>query len=210
MDVNDLKGLFADVNKRMNAALDHVKHELAGVRTGRASTALLDHVHVEAYGAQMPLNQPLVTDASALTVPQPAGASLPIGRQRFRLIVTDNSGNESQPVERLFIVIDNVAPTAAIDAPGTVVQGQAFQLSGARSFDNSRIASYRWTRISGSSQGPMGIGQILATDIPTFNVSQSAANAYGPGRQVFRLVVIDDSANQSQPVDFGVNVTAPL
>ena len=36
MDVNDLKGLFVEVNKRMNAATDHVRHELSGVRTGRA------------------------------------------------------------------------------------------------------------------------------------------------------------------------------
>ena len=50
MDVNDLKGLFSEVSKRMDVALEHVKHELAGVRTGRASTALLDHVQVEAYG----------------------------------------------------------------------------------------------------------------------------------------------------------------
>jgi ribosome recycling factor len=48
MDVNDLKGLFLEVNKRMNAALDHVKHELAGVRTGRASVGILEHVQVEA------------------------------------------------------------------------------------------------------------------------------------------------------------------
>ena len=45
MDVNDLKGLFAEVNKRMNGAMDHVRHELAGVRTvlnsrRMASTAL--------------------------------------------------------------------------------------------------------------------------------------------------------------------------
>ena len=66
MDVNDLKGLFAEVNKRMNAALDHVKHELAGVRTGRASTALLDHVHVEAYGTKMPMNQ-----VATLSIPEP-------------------------------------------------------------------------------------------------------------------------------------------
>ena len=46
MDVNDLKGLFVEVSKRMDVALQHVKHELAGVRTGRASTALLDHVQV--------------------------------------------------------------------------------------------------------------------------------------------------------------------
>jgi ribosome recycling factor len=66
MDVNDLKGLFAEVNKRMHAALDHVKHELAGVRTGRASTALLDHVHVEAYGTKMPMNQ-----VATLSIPEP-------------------------------------------------------------------------------------------------------------------------------------------
>src|ERR671912_1727036 len=66
MDVNDLKGLFAEVNKRMGVALEHVKHELAGVRTGRASTALLDHVHVEAYGTKMPMNQ-----VATLSVPEP-------------------------------------------------------------------------------------------------------------------------------------------
>src|SRR5436309_2739882 len=52
MDVTDLKGLYAEVNKRMNAALEHVRHELAGVRTGRASVAILDSVHVEAYGSK--------------------------------------------------------------------------------------------------------------------------------------------------------------
>src|SRR5467141_1015766 len=67
MDVNDLKGLFAEVNKRMNTALDHVKHELAGVRTGRASVTILDVVHVEAYGSKMPLNQ-----LAGLSVPEPA------------------------------------------------------------------------------------------------------------------------------------------
>jgi ribosome recycling factor len=67
MDVNDLKGLFAEVAKRMTVALEHVKHELAGVRTGRASVAILDSVHVEAYGSRMPLNQ-----LAGLSVPEPA------------------------------------------------------------------------------------------------------------------------------------------
>jgi ribosome recycling factor len=66
MDVNDLKSLFGEVSKRMNAALDHVKHELAGVRTGRASVTILDAVHVEAYGSKMPLNQ-----LAGLSVPEP-------------------------------------------------------------------------------------------------------------------------------------------
>jgi ribosome recycling factor len=66
MDVNDLKGLFAEVKKRMDTAMEHVRHELAAVRTGRASVAVLDPVHVEAYGARMPLNQ-----VASLSVPEP-------------------------------------------------------------------------------------------------------------------------------------------
>ena len=67
MDVNDLKGLFAETSKRMNASLEHVRHELGGVRTGRASVTLLDAVHVEAYGSRMPLNQ-----LAGLSIPEPS------------------------------------------------------------------------------------------------------------------------------------------
>ena len=66
MDVSDLKGIFGEVNKKMDGILEHVKHELAGVRTGRASTALLDHVQVEAYGTKVPLNQ-----VAGLSIPEP-------------------------------------------------------------------------------------------------------------------------------------------
>jgi ribosome recycling factor len=66
MDVNDLKSLNAEVSKRMDAALEHVKHELGGVRTGRAAVTMLDGVHVEAYGTKMPLNQ-----VAGLSVPEP-------------------------------------------------------------------------------------------------------------------------------------------
>jgi ribosome recycling factor len=66
MDVTDLKGLFAEVAKRMKAAIDHLHHEFAGVRTGRASVTILDNVHVEAYGSKMPLNQ-----VAGLSIPEP-------------------------------------------------------------------------------------------------------------------------------------------
>ena len=66
MDVSDLKGLFAEVDKRMNVAIEHARHELAGVRTGRASINILDAVHVDAYGTSMPLNQ-----VASLSVPEP-------------------------------------------------------------------------------------------------------------------------------------------
>src|SRR4051812_23015583 len=67
MDASDIKTLIAEVNKRMNSTLEHVRHELAGVRTGRASVTILDSVHVEAYGAKMPLNQ-----VAGLSVPEPS------------------------------------------------------------------------------------------------------------------------------------------
>jgi ribosome recycling factor len=67
MDVNDLKGLYAEVKKRMDAALERVRHDLANVRTGRASTGMLEVVHVEAYGARVPLNQ-----VASLSVPEPS------------------------------------------------------------------------------------------------------------------------------------------
>lgn len=67
MDVNDLKGLFAETTKRMTTSVEHVRHELAGVRTGRASVTILDPVHVDAYGSKMPLNQ-----LASLSIPEPS------------------------------------------------------------------------------------------------------------------------------------------
>jgi ribosome recycling factor len=66
MDVSDLKSLFGEVKKRMDAQIDHVRRELGGVRTGRASVTILDTVHVEAYGSPMPLNQ-----VASMSVPEP-------------------------------------------------------------------------------------------------------------------------------------------
>ena len=66
MDVTDLKSLYADLKKRMDQVIDHLRTELAGVRTGRATINILDPVHVEAYGSRMPLNQ-----VATLSVPDP-------------------------------------------------------------------------------------------------------------------------------------------
>ena len=46
-----------DLEKRMVGAIDALKHEFGGLRTGRAHISLLDPVMVESYGASMPLNQ---------------------------------------------------------------------------------------------------------------------------------------------------------
>jgi len=56
----------ADLQRRMHGAIDVLKHDLVGLRTGRASINLLDSITVEVYGAQMPLNQ-----AATVSAPEP-------------------------------------------------------------------------------------------------------------------------------------------
>jgi len=55
-----------ELNRRMNGAVATLKSEFAGLRTGRASPALLDPVHVDAYGQQMPINQ-----VGTISTPEP-------------------------------------------------------------------------------------------------------------------------------------------
>lgn len=58
-DENDLK-------RRMEGALEALKREFGGLRTGRASTSLLENIQVDCYGAAMPLNQ-----VASVSVPEP-------------------------------------------------------------------------------------------------------------------------------------------
>jgi ribosome recycling factor len=57
---------ISDLGRRMDGALTSLKSEFTGLRTGRASANLLDKVMVDAYGAQMPLNQ-----VGTVNVPEP-------------------------------------------------------------------------------------------------------------------------------------------
>ena len=56
----------ADIERRMHGALDSLKGDLSGLRTGRANTSLLDPIQVEVYGAMMPLNQ-----VATVSAPEP-------------------------------------------------------------------------------------------------------------------------------------------
>ena len=53
----DLNSLKADLTRRMDGALETLRREFAGLRSGRASPALLEPVRVEAYGSEVPINQ---------------------------------------------------------------------------------------------------------------------------------------------------------
>lgn len=62
-----------DIERRMKGAVEALRTEFAGLRTGRASTSLLDPVTVDVYGATMPLNQ-----VGTVTVPEPRMLSVQV------------------------------------------------------------------------------------------------------------------------------------
>jgi ribosome recycling factor len=62
----DANAAKADLERRMKGAVESLQGDLAGLRTGRANTSLLDPVTVEVYGANMPLNQ-----VATVTAPEP-------------------------------------------------------------------------------------------------------------------------------------------
>lgn len=66
-----IKDIHKDAQSRMHKSIEALRHNLVKVRTGRATTALVDHIKVQSYGSDMPLSQVAsvaVTDARSLTI----------------------------------------------------------------------------------------------------------------------------------------------
>ena len=63
----------ADIERRMTGAVEALKGDLSGLRTGRANTSLLDPVQVEVYGSMMPLNQ-----VATVSAPEPRMLSVQV------------------------------------------------------------------------------------------------------------------------------------
>ena len=66
-------GDYDDIHRRMEGAINAFKHDIASLRTGRASSNLLDAVLVKAYGSDMPLNQ-----VATISVPEPRMISVSV------------------------------------------------------------------------------------------------------------------------------------
>ncbi len=64
--MSDPDTILADVHERMDKAVTHLKDELRGIRTGRATPALVDHLRVDYYGTATPLSQ-----LSQISIPEP-------------------------------------------------------------------------------------------------------------------------------------------
>jgi len=98
--LNDIKN---DAQTRMGKSIESLKHDLTRIRTGRASTALVDGIKVSYYGADMPL-------------PQVASVTLSDART---IIITPWEKNMVAPIEKALMASDlGITPTTA----GTVIR----------------------------------------------------------------------------------------
>jgi ribosome recycling factor len=64
---------LADIKRRMQASIASLRHELGGLRTGRASASLLEPITVDAYGSAMP-----ITQVATISVPEPRMISVQV------------------------------------------------------------------------------------------------------------------------------------
>ena len=64
---------LADLKRRMQGSVASLKHDLGGLRTGRAASSMLEPVMVDAYGSAMPLNQ-----VATISVPEPRMLSVQV------------------------------------------------------------------------------------------------------------------------------------
>src|ERR1017187_1843870 len=64
---NSIKEVEANLKAHMEKAVSDLQHEMAAIRTGRASLGILDHIRVDYYGTPTPLNQ-----VANLHVPEPS------------------------------------------------------------------------------------------------------------------------------------------
>ena len=97
--------------------------------------------------AEFAVNTDVATETPSVEVTVSPDRPIPLGRQRFRLVVVDDAGNKSIGDEVTVIVADQGAPTAVIRAPRIVAQGESFTLDGSASFDvgGGRVVRYVWT-----------------------------------------------------------------
>lgn len=96
--------------------------------------------------AKFEINVPVETEDAKIAVDLDPNTALAVGRHRFSLVVTDDSGNESLPDEITVIVADREAPTAVLQGPEIADFGRPFALVGAKSFDiGGRVVRYRYT-----------------------------------------------------------------
>ncbi|MBT4500012.1 MAG: ribosome recycling factor [Gemmatimonadetes bacterium] len=117
--------ILQEVKAAMKKGLDALRRDLAGIRTGRASTAMLDHVRIEYYGNQTPLNQ-----AATISVPEP------------RLIVIKPWEQNLIPViEKAILADSSLGLNPSND--GTIIRLPIPELTEERRIEITKVARHR-------------------------------------------------------------------
>ena len=99
--------------------------------------------------AEFVMGTDISTDTPVIEVTISPNKPLSVGRQTFRLIVVDDSGNQSRADQIVVLVADQEAPTAVLSGPQVVGSGKSFNLSGEKSFDvgGGKVVKYIWTYV---------------------------------------------------------------
>lgn len=89
----------------------------------------------------------IATNEPTISFDIDAAAPLPKGVHVFQLVVVDDDGLLSDPVQVQVTVADDRKPTAVLAAPATVQLGQGFILDGSKSTDAApgKVVEYHWT-----------------------------------------------------------------
>ncbi len=95
----------SDLTRRMDGAIEALRHDLQGLRTGRASTGLVDTIQVEVYGAMMPMNQ-----VATVSVPEPRLISVQVWDK-------SNIGNVEKAIRNAGLGINPIADGQLIRLP---------------------------------------------------------------------------------------------
>jgi len=108
---NTVKEVEANLKARMEKAVSDLQHEMATIRTGRASLGILDHIRVDNYGTPTPLNQ-----LANLHVPEPS--LITIQPWNVSQIAANSSRNSSS-----VLALDCSTPSATPMAAATPIAG---------------------------------------------------------------------------------------
>lgn len=129
-DINDLK-------RRMEGAINSLKHELGGLRTGRAAISMVEPVQVEAYGSHMPLNQ-----VATVSVPEP------------RLLSVQVWDKSMVKAVETAIVNSNLGLSPATEGQGHPLADSRAQRRAPQGTRKGRAQIYRGRTRCGSSRAP--------------------------------------------------------
>jgi hypothetical protein len=154
--------------------------------------------HIVSYEWQLDAGVVVETATPSLTFPADPSQPLVVGVHVVRLVVTDDSGNESAPASKSLVVRDTLAPIAVLSAPALVPFGADIDVSGEQSVDvGGHIASYLW-KLDG--------GLPISGGSPDFTFAFDPAHPFAIGSHLAHLTVTDDSGNVSAPVSAAIRV----